>query len=79
VVLATHLTYPQSRAYVLKLHRDSDPKQGRFEGIVESVVSGKRLAFANAEELIAIFSGDAFDGDADIDAETPEASLPLTM
>jgi len=67
MVLATHLTYPQSRAYVLKFHRDADPRQGRLEGIVESVVTGKRLAFANAEELIAIFSGDAFDRDADVD------------
>ena len=67
MVLATNLTYPQSRAYVLKLHRDADPKQGRFEGIVESVFTGKRLAFGSLEEFIAIFTGNAFDLCADTD------------
>ena len=72
MVLATNLTYPQSRAYVLKLHRDADPKQGRLEGIVESVFTGKRLAFGSLEELIAIFTGNAFEHGA----ETDQDSLP---
>ena len=71
MILASQLTYPQARAYVLKLHRDADPRQGRFAGIVESVVTGKRLAFGDAEELIAIFTEDTFNRDADMDQVTP--------
>jgi hypothetical protein len=53
MILATHPSYPASRAYVLKLHRDARPGAGRFIGRIENVASGEAFAFASAEELLA--------------------------
>ena len=53
MILKTQASYPQTRSFVLKLHRDAAPAQGRLIGRLEHVASGKQLNFNNAEELIA--------------------------
>ena len=58
VILATHPSYPSSRAYVLKLHRDARPRQGRFIGRLENVTTGEQFVFGNAEELLACLARD---------------------
>jgi len=47
--LASH---PSSRSYVLKLHRDARPQEGRVFGRLECMASGRSFAFANAKELL---------------------------
>jgi hypothetical protein len=46
-------TYTNARSYVLKLHRDAAPADGRLIGQLEHIPSGRRYAFASADELIA--------------------------
>lgn len=53
MILKTQASYPQSQSYVLKLHRDSSPAEGRLMGRLEHVASGRQLTFNTAEELIA--------------------------
>ena len=45
-------SHPSSRCYVLKLHRDSQPAQGRISGLLEHVASGEAVAFDSAEDLV---------------------------
>ena len=61
MILATHPSYPQSRAYVLKLHCDAEPAHGRFSGLIENVSTGRRFVFASADELIASLARDSLD------------------
>jgi hypothetical protein len=58
MILATHPSYPNARAYVLKLHRDARPGIGRFVGRLENVTTGETFAFSNAEELLACLARD---------------------
>ena len=53
MILKTQASYPQSQSYVLKLHRDSSPAEGRLMGRLEHVASGRQFTFNTAEELIA--------------------------
>jgi hypothetical protein len=53
VVLQKNPSYPASRAYVLKLHRDASPASGRIVGRLESVLSGQQFEFNSGEELLA--------------------------
>jgi hypothetical protein len=53
MILNTHATYPQSQSFVLKLHRDAAPAEGRLIGRLEHVASGKQFTFSTAEELVA--------------------------
>jgi hypothetical protein len=53
MILATNPSYPTSRAYVLKLHRDAQPGSGRFIGRIENVTTGETFTFSSAEELLA--------------------------
>jgi len=46
-------SHPSSLCYVLKLHRDSQPAQGRISGLLEHVGTGHSIPFADAEALIA--------------------------
>lgn len=46
-------SYPQSLCYVVKLHRDADPANGRLHGVLEHVCSGESLPFGSAAELPA--------------------------
>ena len=59
MILAVHPNYPNSRAYVLKLHRDAHPDSGKLIGRLENVTTGEQFAFANAEELLACLARDA--------------------
>jgi hypothetical protein len=47
-------------AFVVKLGSKSKPSEGRYEGCVEEVDSGKELKFRSAEELLR-FLGDCFE------------------
>ena len=59
VILSTHPSYPNARAYVLKLHRDARPGLGRVMGRIENVTTGEQFVFANADELLACLARDA--------------------
>lgn len=53
MILKTQASYPQTRNFVLKLHRDAAPADGQLIGRLEHVATGKQLQFSNAAELIA--------------------------
>jgi hypothetical protein len=53
MILKTQTSYPQARSFVLKLHRDAAPADGRLIGRLEHVASGRQFDFHTAEELIA--------------------------
>ena len=59
MILATHPSYPNSRAYVLKLHRDARPASGKLLGRLENVTTGEQFAFGSAEELLACLARDS--------------------
>jgi len=46
-------TYPQSRAYVVQLHRDAASPQGALLGRVVHIASGETTCFATGEALLA--------------------------
>jgi len=46
-------TYPSLASYVLKLHRDALPHEGRLRGRIEHIASGEGFDFADGESLIA--------------------------
>lgn len=52
MVLNTHTSYPHTRTYVLKLHRDATPA-GELVGRLEHVESGQQFPFNSGEELLA--------------------------
>jgi hypothetical protein len=58
MVLDTHPSYPSTRTYVLKLHRDARPELGRVFGRLENVATGEQLAFASSAELLAALARD---------------------
>ncbi|MFT3953792.1 MAG: hypothetical protein QM722_05170 [Piscinibacter sp.] len=45
--------FPNSRCYVLKLHRDAVPALGRLLGRVEHIATGDHVDFDSGAELIA--------------------------
>jgi hypothetical protein len=53
MILKTQASFPQTLSFVLKLHRDSAPTEGRVIGRLEHLASGKQVHFNTAEELIA--------------------------
>jgi hypothetical protein len=53
MILNAQASYPHDHTYVVKLHRDSCPREGRIAGRLEHVDSGRTLQFNSAEELIA--------------------------
>ena len=59
MILSVHPSYPNARAYVLKLHRDARPGLGRVMGRLENVTTGEQFVFANGEELLACLARDA--------------------
>jgi len=58
MILATHPSYPNTRAYVLKLHRDASPATGDFTGRVENVTTGESFTFDSVEELLEYLARD---------------------
>ena len=59
MILSAHPSYPNARAYVLKLHRDARPGLGRVMGRLENVTTGEQFVFANAEELLTCLARDS--------------------
>lgn len=59
MILSTHPSYPNARAYVLKLHRDARPGAGRVMGRLENVTTGEQFVFSTADELLACLARDA--------------------
>jgi hypothetical protein len=53
MILKAQPTYPQDQSFVLKLHRDAAPAEGRLIGRLEHVATGRKYAFNTAEELVA--------------------------
>ena len=58
MVLSTHPTYPSTRSYVLKLHREATPGQGKFIGRLENVATGEQFEFGSGIELLALLARD---------------------
>lgn len=56
MTLNPHASFPNARAYVLKLHRDA--RSGHVFGRLESLWSGQRFEFRSGEELLARLSQD---------------------
>ena len=59
MILNARPTYPASRSYVLKLHRDADPGRGQLAGRLENVSTGQFHEFTNGAELLACLARDA--------------------
>jgi hypothetical protein len=45
-------SYPNTRNYVLKLHRDAQPQAGGLRGRLEHIATGRQVEFRNATELL---------------------------
>ena len=72
MILNVHASYPHTLTYVLKLHRDAAPREGRILGRLEHVDSGHQFHFNSVEELVAcLIAGTAF-----TEATTREEGLP---
>ncbi|HVY04665.1 MAG TPA: hypothetical protein VHB46_01690 [Burkholderiales bacterium] len=56
-------TFTNERTYVLRLHRDAVPADGRLAGQLEHVPSGRRYRFASADELITCLTAAAIAAD----------------
>ena len=59
MILATPTSYPTSRTWVLKLHRDALPSAGVLIGRLENVTTGAQFQFASATELLACLAQNA--------------------
>ena len=59
MVLDPRSTFPSTRNYVLKLHRDAQPEDGRIAGRLENMSSGRCFEFGTAAQLIACLAFDA--------------------
>ena len=45
--------YSNERTYLVKLHRDADPREGRLVGRLEHLASGERIDFVCGAALLA--------------------------
>jgi hypothetical protein len=45
-------SYPSTRSYVLKLHRDARPARDEIAGRLENMATGDCFEFRGAEELL---------------------------
>ncbi len=48
--------FSSARSYVLTLHRDVRPDRGELFGRVEHLITGERIAFNSAQELIELLT-----------------------
>jgi|GEM_PF-1099150 len=71
MVLSPVISYPQSLAYVIRLHHDCARDARVFAGRVEHVASGRQFEFGSAEELIACLVRDAASNNTDSFGSTP--------
>jgi hypothetical protein len=69
MTLNSQATFPNTRTYVLKLHRDAQPSQ--LCGRIESLASGQQCTFADGAELLACLARTLPLVDADQDSEVP--------
>ena len=53
MTLNSHTNFPNTRSYVLKLHRDADGARGQLCGRLESMSSCAHFDFTSGEELLA--------------------------
>ena len=56
MTLDPHTPYPNSRHYVLKLHRDASSAPEHLCGRLESLITGRHCDFRSASELLAALS-----------------------
>ena len=70
MTLNPQASFPLSHTYVVKLHRDCEPRGGRLEGRLEHVASGRSHTFHSLEELMACLLSDA----ASVGAASQEVS-----
>jgi hypothetical protein len=59
MTLNSHASYPSTRSYVLKLHRDANLERGQIAGRLENMASGCCFDFATGEQLLACLAQDA--------------------
>jgi hypothetical protein len=52
MTLNPHPSYPAAGAYVLKLHRDAQPRLGQLRGRLEHIVSGECIEFHDGRALL---------------------------
>ena len=71
MILDTRTSYPHRRAYVVKLHRDSDPSSGRISGQIEHVTSGRTVHFNSGEQLLACLLADLASDEGDALGSAP--------
>ena len=72
MTLQSTSNFPNSRCYVLKLHRDAKPVTGCLIGRLEHIASGEHVDFANGEELLAWVARHA----AALDAQRADEAAP---
>ena len=58
MTLNPHASYPSARSYVLKLHHDATPQDGRIVGRLENMASGSCFDFVTGDELLACLARD---------------------
>lgn len=58
MTLNSRTSYPSTRSYVLKLHRDATPQRGQIAGRLENMASGHCFDFNSAEQLLACLAQD---------------------
>lgn len=61
-MLNARSSFPSTRCYVLKLHRDASPGQGRLMGRLEHIASGEHVDFRSGDELLAWLAAHASRG-----------------
>jgi len=59
MTLNPHTSYPSTRSYVLKLHRDANLERGQISGRLENMASGCCFDFSTGEQLLACLARDA--------------------
>jgi hypothetical protein len=64
--------FPSTRCYVLKLHRDATPADGRLQGRLEHIASGEHVDFTSGDDLLNWVARHA----AALDAGSPEGTAP---
>ena len=65
MTLNPYASYPSTRSYVLKLHRDAAPQHGQIAGRLENMASGHCFDFSTGEQLLACLVRDAVAGGID--------------
>jgi hypothetical protein len=67
-------SFPATRRYVLKLHREALPQHGRVLGRLENMNSGNLFDFTSGEQLLVCLALDAL-----TDIDVGQARAPTSM